>query len=86
MSNNRKTIGHLVPFGITLDSGDQYLIYMGTYGIEYLIDTVRECLNKLKETEPEYAEAKFKEFTDKLFKGSAEGEGCFRVIHANKLL
>lgn len=82
MSNSDKqlTLGQLVTFGLNIPEENKMLhIHMGTYGIEYLLSTVVTTLNKIKETDPEYAAEKFKELSTKLQEGCGPGEGCYLV-------
>ena len=81
MSDNKRLIlGHLISFGLNLpEEGKMLHIHIGSYGVEYLLSTIVATLNKIKETDPEYATTKFKELSDKLQNGCSPGEGCYRI-------
>ena len=79
-NNAKVTIGDVVQFGMQLpDAGKLLHIAIGSHGVEYLLSTIVACLNKIKETDPTYSEEKFKELSDKLQKGCANGEGCYLI-------
>ena len=74
------TIGDVIQFGMQVpDIGKLLHINIGSYGVEYLLSTIVACLKKIEETDPMYSEEKFKELSEKLQKGCAEGEGCYLI-------
>ena len=84
IEEKRLTLGDLISFGLNIpEEGKMLHIHMGSYGIEYLLSTIVAALNKIKETDPEYAADKFKELSEKLQKGCSPGEGCYRITPIN---
>ena len=80
MSDKKITIGDVIAFGLGIPEEKKMLhINIGSHGVEYLLKTLVTCLNKIKDTDPKYSENVFKELSEKLQKGCAEGEGCYRV-------
>lgn len=84
MSENKgATIGEVFNIGLTDAKGDLLHIHIGSYSFEVVLNTAVECIKKIRENDPGFADEQMKKISDALVNGVKPYEGCYLVTKKN---